>query len=755
MNRTEYLTHFWQGCETLRADLEPLYFRDCFLTLLFIRLLSQPQSPLILPPDCRFDTVLALRGESRPGQRLDQLLARLTQACPSAEGVLEAISFSSYRLGKGREASARLSALIDCVAAQPELPPDLSPGTLFMELLQRFALAQPKNRPAQLPLPEIRRLMTALLALPAETEGAVLYDPCCGSASLLLESAAGHPGLQLLGHEQDRALAALGWMNLVLHGLSGEQISLVDDLDASRALQQADFVLACPLEGPEREWREWLSHLLEHMPTRAVLLMPQTLLYGRGQDALLRQQLIARQLLRAMVVLPVSASGDPERPACVLVLEKSPDPLLLVDARQGAATEAGRARLRSQDVRKIRDACLSRQPEPHYTCLLGLEVLAASDYHLHPALYFQSPDQQAFEDLAGHVAGGIPARALASLSQGWPRFAELCAALFEEVRPGYLGRRDPDTELESQFLAHPEYQALLERTLGYFDEWRFAHSSQLEGLGPETSPEQLILDLSEDLLACFEQVELLSRYDLYQILMDYWENVMLADIHQICRNGWAAGRRLQLIESRRQRRTGDLELGEIRYRPLILPRQLLMETFFRAEREQLARQELQARGLSQQLERLAASQKQAQGVLAALFNEKGQLSKTTLKHWLRDNPSLSPDERQIGQDYLRLLEEESLVRRQLREGREKCDQAVFARYARLSDQEIRLLVVQHKWFAELEAQIRQRLTLSVRALLDQLSALESCYAEPLGQLKQRVALLSARSEAHLMRMGLS
>ena len=78
--------------------------------------------------------------------------------------------------------------------------------------------------------------------------------------------------------------------------------------------------------------------------------------------------------------------------------------------------------------------------------------------------------------------------------------------------------------------------------MNIFDGWREAHDAKLRGWDRGSDPKALIGEISEDLLARFKGEELVSHYDVYQHLMDYWADEMQDDVYAIAQDGWEIGR---------------------------------------------------------------------------------------------------------------------------------------------------------------------------------------------------------------------
>ena len=80
---------------------------------------------------------------------------------------------------------------------------------------------------------------------------------------------------------------------------------------------------------------------------------------------------------------------------------------------------------------------------------------------------------------------------------------------------------------------------------------------------------------------------------------------------------------------------------------------------------------------------------------------------------------------------------------------------MLARYATFTEDEIKTLVVEDKWFASIQAEIEEVVQRLTQQLAERVKELEERYAKPLPMLEEEVATLSEKVDEHLQKMGLS
>jgi type I restriction enzyme M protein len=360
-------------------------------------------------------------------------------------------------------------------------------------------------------------------------------------------------------------------------------------------------------------------------------------------------------------------------------------------------------------------------------------------------------------------------------------------------RPGYGEARVPAPEVRAAVLGHPEFAAFTGRVRFIFDGWRAAHEPALRRLDRGSDPKALIHDISEDLLARFAGAELVSRYDVYQHLMDYWAGAMQDDVYAIAQDGWEAGR---VVRAAHDGETPDIvvKMGNktTRYVGELIPTQLVVARFFAGERAEVDRLAAEVDAATQERAEFEEEHGGEEGALAGLEGKsgipKGNVQNRVMElreMALESVPMYTPEYEQAKEikrsgfggaspwekcvqddgelfaeldvlhDYLRLVDGEERAKKAHREAADALDRAVISRYPDLTEEEIKTLVVDDKWIAAIERDVRAEIERVAQTVAGRVKALEERYAEPLSTLTAEVESLTTRVEAHLEEMGLA
>ena len=280
-----------------------------------------------------------------------------------------------------------------------------------------------------------------------------------------------------------------------------------------------------------------------------------------------------------------------------------------------------------------------------------------------------------------------------------------------------------------------------------FGTWKAANTPLLSGIKQGDRPKALIETLAESLLDTFRSGEaiasLIDPYGVYQHLMDYWAEMMQDDAWMIASDGWQA-------------------MSNGKPNTDLIPPALVVARYFAADLSTIEQLETQRDAISRQMEEMDEQYGNdsggEDGLLNDAKNDKGKLTKASIKARLTEIKSVRAElveaqERKLLDAYADLIEQEAAANKGIKEGRQALDKLVAMKYAKLTEAEIKTLVVEDKWLAALSAQVQGELDRVSQALTGRIRQLAERYATPLPQLTDEVARLADKVEAHLKQMG--
>ncbi|MDQ7835339.1 MAG: type I restriction-modification system subunit M [Humidesulfovibrio sp.] len=814
LKKSELYSSLWKSCDELRGGMDASQYKDYVLVLMFVKYVSDKyagdRDALIdIPAGGGFADMVAAKGDKEIGDRLNKIIGKLADANDSLKGAINVADFNDEdKLGKGKEMVDRLTTLVSIFEGldfgRNRADGDDLLGDAYEYLMRHFATESGKSKGQFYTPAEVSRVMSMVIELGRATSGAqTIYDPTCGSGSLLLKAhdeAKNLTGrdLTIYGQEMDNATSAMARMNMVLHGCPTAEIWQANSLSSPHwvnddgSLKTFDFVVANP-PFSNKNWTSGLNaahdpydrfeygtppdkngdyafllHMLKSMKStgKAAVILPHGVLFRGGAEASIRTRLIKQGFIKGIIGLPANLFYGTGIPACIIVMDKqhaaARKGIFMIDASKGFLKDGNKNRLRAQDIHKIVDAFTRLAELPKYSRMVPLSEIEGNDFNLNLPRYIDSTEPEDLQDIEAHLKGGIPNRDIDALAAYWKVFPSVRKELFADAdRPGYSQLKVEASAIKAAIFENAEFTAFNQLVTKQFEAWQRPSKPSVEGIQIGDRPKTLIAELSERLLADFQAVPLIDAYDVYQHLMDYWETTMQDDVYLLVAEGWAVANTVrQLIPSKDKNNKPtynephDFVFNKVRYKADIIPPALIIANYFPSELAAIEALEAQAAAYAQQLDELREEHGGEDGLLAEVV-EDGKIAKGSvaarLKEIKRDKDLA--DERAQLEAYQALLEQEFDASRKAKDARKALDEKVFAQYPELSEDEVKMLVVEDKWLATLAAAVQGELDRVSQALTGRIRQLADRYATPLPQLAKEVEALSARVGEHLKKMG--
>ena len=841
LKKSQIYSSLWQSCDELRGGMDASQYKDYVLTLLFMKYVSdkyagRPDALIEVPDGGGFSDMVKLKGNKEIGDKINKTIGRLAEA-NDLKGVIDQADFNDEsRLGAGKEMQDRISKLVaifdalDFRANWTE-GDDLL-GDAYEYLMRHFATESGKSKGQFYTPAEVSRVMAKVVGIGPDTrQDQTIYDPTCGSGSLLLKAADEAPGgITVYGQEKDNATWALARMNLILHGHETAELWQANTLavpyfkNHDDSLKTFDFAVANPpfsdkawsngLDPAHDEYGRFeygippakngdyafLLHLIRSLKSRGkgAIILPHGVLFRGNKEADIRRNLIRRGLIKGIIGLPANLFYGTGIPACILIVDKeyaqARSGIFMIDASKGFRKDGNKNRLRAQDIHRIVRVFNKQIEVPRYSRMVPVAEVAspANDYNLNIPRYVDSSEPEDLHDLDAHLNGGIPDRDIDALDRYWAVFPLLRQALFVgNGRAGYSDARVETQHLQTVILGHGQFTAYEQRVAAIFDAWRDAHEPLLRGLEVNAVPRSVIDTLSEDLLARFGDLPLLSRYDVYQRLMDFWDEVMQDDVHLIATDGWQAGRTLRSTDDKE---TPDFTIKKgqktFKYVGELVPASLVIARFFRNSQHELERLDAEVTKSAQTKAEFEEEHGTDDGALTGLEGKSGITKSNVRKHAIelketiqRAYPEGTPehnqaksikkttfgartwtknrndedglfDELDILYDYLQIVENYSIRKKEYKSALDALNKSVIKKYDKLIEKEIKTLVVGDKWFSSIRVAIESEVQQLTQQIAGRVIVLEERYGRPLPELEREIEEFGTKVRYHLKKIGL-
>ncbi|PAR39428.1 type I restriction-modification system subunit M [Vibrio metoecus] len=379
-------------------------------------------------------------------------------------GLFDELDLQSNKLGKTPEARNKLIAQvlvhldnIDFHLQESEI--DIL-GDAYEYLIGMFASGAGKKAGEFYTPQMVSKLLAKLVTLDNPNIKSV-YDPTCGSGSLLLRVAkeANNPDIKYYGQERNPSTYNLARMNMIMHDVHYKRFDIEND-DTLEAPQHLDLRFdavvanppfsanwsASPLHLSSDRFADYgklapqskadfafvlhMLHQLNDTGTMAVVL-PHGVLFRGAAEGHIRQHLLKEKNYLDMVIgLPANIFFGTSIPTCVLVFKKNrqaDDKVLFIDASQYYEKGTNNNQMREEDLQRILDAVTKRENIDKFAYLASQAELKENDYNLNIPRYVDTFEEEAAVDLA-EVAKLLVENDKAMLATD-KTIAEFCAEL--------------------------------------------------------------------------------------------------------------------------------------------------------------------------------------------------------------------------------------------------------------------------------------------------------------------------------------
>jgi type I restriction enzyme M protein len=795
LKKSELYSSLWSSCDELRGGMDASQYKDYVLVLLFIKYVSDkyagmPYAPITIPPGASFKDLVALKGKPDIG---DQINKRIIGPLANANKLSDMPDFNEPgKLGSGKEMVERLTNLIAIFEnksldfSKNRAEGDDILGDAYEYLMRHFATESGKSKGQFYTPAEVSRIIAQIIGIrDAETTSATtVYDPTCGSGSLLLKvgDEAG-TRVTLYGQEKDAATSTLARMNMILHNNPTALIEQGNTLSVPKfkdggTLKTFDYVVANPpfsdkrwstgIDPAKDEFERfkhfgvppakqgdyaYLLHIVRSLKStgKGACILPHGVLFRGNAEADIRRALVRRGYIKGIIGLPPNLFYGTGIPACIVVVDKQDaharKGIFMIDASAGFIKDAPKNRLRSQDIHRIVDVFNRRLEVAKYSRMVSVEEIEKNEFNLNLPRYIDSQQAEDLQDIEGHLRGGIPEGDVDALCRYWKVCPNLRQVLFKANRPGYVDLAVEKAAIKSTIYGHPEFATFIKGMNAHFSTWRQKSAKTLRQLKAGCHPKEVITALSEDLLAHYTGKPLIDKYDVYQHLMDYWAETMQDDCYAIAADGWKA-ETYRIIEKDKKGKEKDKG-----WACDLVPKALIVARYFVEEQEAVANLEAELETTTARMTELEEEHGGEEGA----FSELDKVNKATVTAKLKEvrGDKEAVDEAAVLDEWLKLANEEADLKKSLKDAEVDLDTKAYKKYPTLIEAEIQTLVVDDKWLAALDATIHGEMDSISHALTGRVKELADRYETPMPRMVSRVSELGSKVNRHLERMGFS
>lgn len=781
MKKSELYSRLWKSCDQLRGGMDASQYKDYILVLLFMRYVTDKyygkRDALIeVPEGGSFHDLIKLKGDKEIGDKTNVVIRKMADA-NDLVGVITVADFNDAdKLGKGKEMVDRLTNLV-AIFEDPELDfggngadGDDILGDAYEYLMKHFATESGKSKGQFYTPSEVSRIMAKVIGIEkAKSQSQTIYDPTCGSGSLLLKAAdEAQRGVTIYGQEKDVATVALAKMNMILHGneiaeiQQGDTISSPEFKNPDGTLKTFDFAVANPpfstkswssgLDPQNDEFDRFtgygippakngdyafLLHFIKSLKSKGkgAIILPHGVLFRGNAEAEIRKNIIRKGYFKGIIGLPANLFYGTGIPAAILVIDKENAEvrkgIFMIDASKGFVKDGNKNRLREQDVHKIVDVFNKQLEIPKFSRMVAVEEIENNEYNLNIPRYIDNQEEEDIQDIAAHLQGGVPVADIDALEKYWDVYPTMKESLFKiNGREGYYDLKVEKEKIKEVIFNHQEFILYSEEVNAIINGWAERHRGRFLQINSDIDPKVLIHDIAEDILESFSSRTLIDKYDIYQYMMTYWLEEMKDDVYMIVENGWIPDKDL-------------------------VPENLVIDKYFYEEKAAIESLEADKDEITRQKEEFEEENSGEEGYLEEIKNDKGNITKGSLKNRIKeikDDPD-SVEEYEVLEAYLKLVDDESDANKKVKDATKALEKKVNEKYKMLTEDEIKTLVVDMKWIPYIVREVNSEMDRVSHRLSSRIKELAERYDETLSEFEDEMKSYSEKVEKHLERMG--
>lgn len=819
VKKSQLYSSLWASCDKLRGGMDASQYKDYILTLLFVKYVSDkykddPYGAIAIPEGASFEDLVNLKGDKNIGEKIDILIAKLAEA-NNLTGIINNAHFNDEaKIGKGEEMIDKLTGLIS-IFQRPELDfknnkaeDDDLIGDAYEYLMRNFATASGKSKGQFYTPAEVSRILAKVIDISkCKDKNATIYDPACGSGSLLVRAANEAPfSLAIYGQEKDISTAGLAKMNLVLHNKASGEIHsdntfsdpwYKDDNDETK-LRKFDYIVANPpfsmknwMDGlkpygrfddfdempPEKNGDyAWLLHIIKSMKNqtgKAAVILPHGVLFRGNAEETIRKNIINRHLIKGIIGLPANLFYGTGIPACIIVLDKENTEnrtgIFMIDASHGFIKDGDKNRLREQDIYKIVTTFNSMTEVPRFSRFVPFdEIINKNSYNLNIPRYIDSTEKEDLQSIEAHLYGGIPQDDIDNIPHFWNVFPNLKNKIFGEYSKGFyklLIQKDDVHKTISENIEFLEYNKKVNNT---YNEWKKIANPVLTNLNSTDSNKEIILNLSEKILEKFSKLELLDKYDVYQVLLAYWNETMNDDVLLIIQDelGYNLAKITDDIkeepkESKKAKKDSAKEKKPkepkiIGWEGRLIPKQIVLDAFFALEQKEIEKAEEKLSQTEREFEEFIENNSDENGYFTDYMGDDEKIDSKKITSRVK---LLTKEKKTQNEEYKFLnnyVDYESSIKSQkkhITELKKVLDDNCRNRYETFTDEEIKDLLVNRKWYKAIDDGIQNLYITVANHLTKRIVELYERYENTLSELTSKLAEEEKVVFGHLTQMG--
>ena len=520
----------------------------------------------------------------------------------------------------------------------------------------------------------------------------------------------------------------------------------------------------------------WLLHIIKSMKNgtgKAAVILPNGVLFRGNAEESIRKNIIDRHLIKGIIGLPANLFYGTGIPACIIVLDKentaSRTGIFMIDASHGFTKDGDKNRLREQDIYKIVTTFNSMTEIPGFSRFVPFDdIINKNSYNLNIPRYIDSSEKEDIQSIDAHLYGGIPQEDIDNIPNFWDVFPNLKNQMFGEYSKGFYKLLVNKDDVHKTVCKNAEFLAYNKKVNKAFDQWKTYANPFLTNLKSTDSNKEIILQLSENILEQFASLKLLDKYDVYQVLLSYWNETMNDDVLLVIQDelGYDLVKVTDDIfeepkESKKKKKDSakeekKKEPKKIGWEGRLIPKQIVLDTFFTAEQKTIEEKEEQLSQTESQFEEFTESNSDEEGYLADYIGDDEKIDSKKIAFRVKvltKEKKTETEEYKILNQFTEYEASIKFQKKTVADLKKTLDENCRQRYSTFTTDEIKDLLVNRKWYKTLDDGIQNLYITVANHLTKRIVELYERYENTMPELTTQLASLEEEVAKHLEEMG--
>ena len=670
-------------------------------------------------------------------------------------------------------------------------------GDAYEYLIGQFAMESGKKAGEFYTPHQVSEVMAQIVAKSSKIKS--IYDPTVGSGSLLLTvkkhlDKNAQRDLEYYGQEKNTATYNLTRMNLLLHGVRPEKMTIKngdtlsndwpeDPKNPNEGVQFDAVVMNPPYSA--KNWNKaglkvsdprfdlagtlppdskgdfaFLLHGLYHLGTNGTMaiVLPHGVLFRGSAEGEIRKRLLDKSRIDAIIGLPNNLFTNTGIPVVIIILKKNRKidaPVLIIDASNSYVKVGKQNVLQEKDIAKIVDVYIEKKQIPGYSYRATREDIKKNEYNMNIPRYVEAIDTEVSHDVDAHLLGGIPQKNIEDLKVLQALVPHVLNRHFQTIRPGYVNLTKSVCELTSEILNDAKITTMSDEIGTKTKDYISKYWNILRKVDSYTDFIKLMEEMLENIKKILSDYKYIDVYDGYQIIAEIWKDALTHDTELIANTGFyqiGRTREPNMItkgSGSNKRKEQDGWVGSI------IPNELIAQELYHAELEAIENKKDSIQEIETELADLIEAAKVED-------SEENNALYDVLKKNKDDEPGDAFDNKLVkaelkkaykgSEEYKLLKKVETLTNkktslaRAIKSEEKELKHAVQERILVLTDEEIDNLMYK-KWF---ESTIEKMISLVEIPLKDELNSLQMLqerYADTLSDIDMEIESLMSEFEA--------